>query len=155
MNDRNLYLGTLALQVGIALIGVILTFLGLYPAGLGLIGLSVALTPVTGHLRMRRELAALRKTIQSSGIAAPSTSHSNDISLLSAKIDDLSESVKVWSQQNSSATAVSRSERDANTIAREVRALRLTLRESEKLNTQQLNRSIKDQNTASPNTKEK
>lgn len=155
MNDRNLYLGVLALQVGIALIGVILTFFGLYPAGLGLIGLSVALTPVTGHLRMRRELAALRKTFQSSGIAAPSTSHSNEIALLSAKVDDLSESVKVWSQQNSSATAVSRSDRDANNIAREVRALRLTLRESEKLNTQQLNRSIKDQNTASPIAQEK
>lgn len=67
IDNKVVYRATVLFVSGFALIGAVLAAFGLLRAALLFLGLAVATLPITGHLRMREQLSAVRRMPQASG----------------------------------------------------------------------------------------
>lgn len=131
MNDRTSYLASAGAITIMAISGAVFSALGYLSAGLALIGVAVAIVPLSGHLRMRRQIASVARSIPSSQASASSQDGAH-FQALTAKIEDLSQTVNLVSRQINE-TSMNDSGRAARDLQRETRALRLAIREIEGL----------------------
>lgn len=132
MNDRISYLASAGAITIIAILGAIFSAFGFSSAGITLIGVAVALAPISSHLRMRRQLASIARSVPSSQSRVSSTDSAR-FQALSAKIEDLSQAVNLLSREINE-NSMNNSDRAARDLQRETRALRLAFREIEGLN---------------------
>lgn len=140
MNDRTMYLASIVAISAISIVGAIFSVVGLLPLGIAFIGIAIALLSVSSHLRMRRMVSSIARSIPATQ-AKGGADYSAQFKSLSAKVEDLSQSVNLISRQTS-VKSDSETDRAARDLQRETRALRLTLREIEGLDASALRSSF-------------
>ena len=138
---KNLYVSVMALQLALAVIAAAMGFAGNVLLAISFASISLALVPVLAHLRMRRLVATLGKKLNAIDSKLLNVFDSKleatnaKIAELESKLGELKELVErqnVEEEENghdgfgdfSSAKVV------ANQLRREVRALRLSIREA-------------------------
>lgn len=125
MNDRMFYSGTVLSQVLLALGGAVVALVGFEGIGIFLIGLAISLTPITGHLRMRRALATLRK---SGGLSITQSDFSEEqLQDFAKKLDGLERDAETILLRLADSGSSPAEPHGLNELRREVRALRLKL----------------------------
>lgn len=122
--DKKIYIVAMAAIAGLALLGSLLSAFGWHEIGIALIGITVALLPVIGHLRMRRSLSAFRKIITHPNTANPD--------VIDERIHRIEESIRQISDEigelkiiQEEQGAVSEISKQAQAIRREARMARL------------------------------
>lgn len=143
MNDRIMYLASIVAISAISIVGAIFSIVGLLPLGIAFIGVAIALLPLSSHLRMRRMVSSIARSIPASQ-AKGSADYSAQFKSLSAKVEDLSQYMDLISRQTS-ANSDSETDRAARDLQRETRALRLTLREIEGLDANALKKAFQSE----------
>lgn len=122
--EKKAYLGAMAAVAVLAMIGALLALVGWYGLGIAFIGVAVALLPIIGHLRMRRELAAFKKII--------THPHTTNPDVIDERIQRMEESIRsiadgigelrTLQEEQGAVTEISK---QAQAIRREARMARL------------------------------
>ena len=131
LSSRELYLGLLGSQIVFAVAAGGAALAGFNTIALAFIALTLAISPVFAHARMRRALAAVTRlhgnsgqggaAVFDSGLATRLSALESSLGQLNHKIDTL--------DAKQSGNATDEASRYANEIRREARALRLMLHE--------------------------
>lgn len=124
IENKIAYRATMLLASGFSLVGALLAGFALFQAALLFLGLAVTTLPVLGHLRMREQLAAIRRMPQTSGSAFDGQPVVDQLSSIERRLELLAEEQSTI--QSKATDDVSQDIREAvNQLRRESRLARI------------------------------